>query len=150
MHHLPDSLSDPSTLQRVAVPLGYMHIVTADPLLGEYREECHRKTEGKACETKRSYMDHDVECGWAKKRVRGRRRRIDRNLWGDGSELLRELRKEGGLLFEVIHLFVCGFDFQVIDPNDVTIREAIYEPAYIAYASAWLCPLGTDKIWTDE
>jgi hypothetical protein len=110
MHHLSDPLSDPSTPQRVALPLGYMHI-TADPLLDEYREECRRKAEGEGHETKRNYTD--VGCGWAKRRVRGRRRRRDGNLWGDGRVLLGDLPRDGGMLFEAIHHFVCGVDCQV-------------------------------------
>jgi len=101
-------LSDPSTLQRVAVSLEYVHIIT-DPLLDEYREECGGKAEAEGHEPKHIYTD--VGHGWAKRRIRGRRCRRDRNLWSDGREFLGDLRKDGGMLFEVIHHFVCGVDF---------------------------------------
>ena len=87
-----------------------MHII-ADPLLDEYRKECRGKAEAEGHEPKRIYTD--VGCGWVKRRVRGRWRRRDRNLWGNGRELLGDLRKDGGMLFEVIHHFVCGVDLQV-------------------------------------
>jgi len=88
-----------------------MHII-ADPLLDEYREECRGKAEAEGHEPNRIYTD--VGCGWVKRRVRGRRRRRDRNLWGDGRELLGDLRKDSGMLFEVIYNFVCGIDFQFL------------------------------------
>jgi hypothetical protein len=104
-------LSDPSTLQRFAVSLEYKHII-ADPLLDENREECRGKAEAEGHEPERIYTD--VGCGWIERRVRGRWRGRDGNLWGDGRELLGDLGKDGGMLFEVIHHFVCGVDFQVL------------------------------------
>ena len=52
---------------------------------------------------------------------------------GNGRELLGDLRKDGGMLFEVIHHLVCGLDFQVSllsTTNDV--REAENKPAHKA------------------
>ena len=79
-----------------------MHII-ADPLLDEYREECRGKAEAEGREPKRVYPD--VGSGWVKRRVRGRWCRRDRNLWGDGRELLGDLRKDGGLVVRGNTLF---------------------------------------------
>jgi hypothetical protein len=86
-----------------------MHII-ADPLLDEYREECRGKAEAEGHEPKRIYTD--VGCRWVKNRVRGRWHRRDRNLRGNGRELLRDLRKDSGMLFEVIHHFDCTINHE--------------------------------------
>jgi len=103
-------LSDPGTLQRIAVSREDVHIIP-DPLLHKYREECREKAEGECHEPKRIYTN--IGCVWVERWEWWRRSRRDRNLWSDGSELLRDLGKYSGMLFEVIHHFVRGVDFKV-------------------------------------
>jgi hypothetical protein len=88
-----------------------MHVI-ANPLLDKYREECGGKAECEGHKPKRIYAD--IRCGWVERRERRRRCRRDGNLWGNGRDLLGYLGKDGGMLLEIIHHFVCGADCQVL------------------------------------
>ena len=74
-------LSDPGTLQRVAVSLEDVHVI-ADPLLDKYREERCGKAEGESHKPKSIYAD--IGCRWFERRERRRRSRGDGNLRSDG------------------------------------------------------------------
>jgi hypothetical protein len=52
-------LSNPGTLQRVAIALKDVHVIP-HPLLNKYREECCRETKGESHEPKRIHTD----IGW--------------------------------------------------------------------------------------
>jgi hypothetical protein len=88
-----------------------MHVI-ANPLLDEDRKECRRKTEDKGHKPKGVYA-YD---GWRRveSRERGWRSGRDRNLWGDGGDLLGYLNKDSVILLKVIDRLVCGADFQVL------------------------------------
>jgi hypothetical protein len=113
-------LSNPGTLQRVTVSLEDVHII-ADPLLDKYREECSGEAEGEGHKPKGVYAD--IGCRWIERREGWRWSRWDGNLWGNGRDLLGNLRKDGGMLLEVIHHFVCGADCQVLSAINHKRRE---------------------------
>ena len=95
----------------VAVSLEDVHIIP-NPLLDEYREKCRSKAECEGHEPKR--INTDISCRWGEGRKRRGWGRRDGNLWGNGSDLLGDLRKDRGMLLEVVHHLVCGIDLQVL------------------------------------
>ena len=101
-------LSKPSTLQRVAVPLEDMHIIT-NPLLDESGKECCGQTEYEGHEPENVYAD--VGCQWVESRESGRRCRRDGNLWNDGGNLAGYLIHDGDILLKVVDHLIIGADF---------------------------------------
>jgi hypothetical protein len=74
-----------STLQRVAILLEYMHVVT-DPLLYKSHEECGGKAENEGHEPK--HIHTDIRCRWIESWERRWWSRRDYNLWDYGGDLL--------------------------------------------------------------
>ena len=95
----------------VAVSLENVHIIP-NPLLDKYREKCRSKAEREGHEPKRIYTD--IRCRWGEGWERRGWGRRDGNLWGDGSDLLGDLRKDHRMLLEVVHHLVRGIDLQVL------------------------------------
>jgi hypothetical protein len=100
-------MSHPRTLLKVAVSLEYVHVIP-DPLLDKYCKECCGKTGCEGHEPKLIYTDI------AKRREGRRWCRGNGNLRGNGSDLLRDSRKNSGVLSEVIDHLICGANLQVL------------------------------------
>ena len=87
-----------------------MHVIT-NPLLHENCEEGCGKTEDESHEPENVHAD--VGFYWFERREWGWRSGRYGDLWSDGEDLLRDLIKEGDILFEVIHHLVLRVDFEV-------------------------------------
>jgi hypothetical protein len=81
-------LSESGTLQRVAISLKNVHVIT-NPLLDKDRKECCGETEDEGHEPENVYAN--VRSGWLESREGGRRSRRDGNLWNDSGDLVGNL-----------------------------------------------------------
>ena len=88
-----------------------MHIVPY-PLLNKCCEERGEKTEDQAHEPEN--VDSDIGWVWNKSREWWKRSRWDRNMWGDGGNLLGDLSEKCNNLLLVVDHLLCWVDLKTI------------------------------------